>query len=346
MAWNRDERYPSAAALRTDLEGYLTATGGNVSAREVGVCVSEMFHQDRAKTNALIDAHIARLRIGAVRGELPVIDVASRSGPGGTPSTPDSPVTPSSVPEVDDALSVEPASVSVAAPSAPHMASPRRRPRPLIVAGVAVAVTFAGIAFVALRSPAEPAPAAPHLEAASLPPAAAPPAPTPAPSASVPQVATVARKPNLVNVEIRVSPATAKLEIDETEVAGNPFAGSYPADTTAHHVRASAPGYVTKSVTVGFYANLTLDLSLEHLPLPAETNPRPAARSIPPGRSLSPPRSAQAPLDNASTPPSSPAPGPPAVTETKPAGTPSEVGLVGGTKPLRAIDPNNPYEAE
>src|ERR1044071_7312916 len=86
MAWNRDERYPSAGAMQQDLERYLVSTGMNVTAREVGTCVSELFREDRSNTNAVIEAHIARLRGGTVREKLPIIDVASRSVGSPTPS--------------------------------------------------------------------------------------------------------------------------------------------------------------------------------------------------------------------------------------------------------------------
>jgi len=344
MAWNRDDRYRSAAAFRTDLEQYLTTTGTNVSAREVGVCVSEMFQQDRARTNALIEAHVARVRRGAARGALPVIDVASRSGPGGTPSTPERSLVPPDAPELEDVLTVQPSSVSSAAPSGPHLAEPRRRSRSLIVAGGAAVAVLAGIGFLALRSPAELPPAAAHLAVA--PSSVAPLPSTLAPAASVAEAPAVARKANLVKVEIRVSPATAKLEIDEVEVASNPFTGSYLAESTPHHVRATAPGYVTKSVTIGFDANVRLDLSLEHLPAPAVISSRPMARSIPAGRSSPPPHLAEAPSVVVAPPASVPAPPAPASAPPKPAGTAPEAGPAGGSKPHRAIDPNNPYEKE
>jgi hypothetical protein len=70
-------------------------------------------------------------------------------------------------------------------------------------------------------------------------------------------------RPALVDVEVRVSPTTARISVDGTEVGGNPFSSRYAGDDVAHHVRASAPGYIAKSITVMFNANLTLDLSLE-----------------------------------------------------------------------------------
>jgi serine/threonine protein kinase len=80
MAWNRDDRYGSAAEMQRDLESYLVASGNYASAREVGACVSDLFREDRANTNAVIEAHVARVRGGVARDKLPIIDVASRAG--------------------------------------------------------------------------------------------------------------------------------------------------------------------------------------------------------------------------------------------------------------------------
>ncbi|HET9624435.1 MAG TPA: serine/threonine-protein kinase, partial [Kofleriaceae bacterium] len=77
MAWDPGARYRSAGAMQHDLEQYLADAGSLVSARDVGLCISELFREDRATTNAVIEAHVARAR-GALRDQLPmpVIDVA------------------------------------------------------------------------------------------------------------------------------------------------------------------------------------------------------------------------------------------------------------------------------
>ena len=168
--------------------------------------------------------------------------------------------------------------------------------------------------------------------------------PAPAQAAPRPEPPAVAAKPSRIHVEIHVSPPTAKLEIDETEVAGNPFAGTYLADTAVHHVRATAPGYASKLVTVGFDANVRLALGLERLPPPAVANVRPVARPTPPAKAP-----AQARLATTAPPPSLPAAAPSVAAEPKPAPMPSltnEVNPAGGSKPHRAIDSRNPYDGQ
>src|SRR5262249_49076543 len=122
----------------------------------------------------------------------------------------------------------------------------------------------------------------------------------------------------------------------------NPFSKQYPHDTETHHVRASAPGYVAKSIAVGFNANVTLDMSLERV-APPPTPPPPPPRIIvrprqpePPRRvetkPQEPPRPAERPVETRKHAESKPPPPP----------TP-EIDPHGGSKPRRPIDPNNPY---
>jgi hypothetical protein len=159
----------------------------------------------------------------------------------------------------------------------------------------------------------------------------------------------------LIDVEIHVTPETATVSIDGQEVSGNPFAGQYATDNVVHHVRVTAPGYVTKSVPVPFNGNVTLDLSLERVPPPASPSrtaspAHPPPRVVPPTRTLPAPSRAESPRSAES--PRAPEPAPaaarPAVTEpapveTRPATTPTEVDPRGGNAPRRQIDPNNPY---
>ena len=347
MAWNRDERYASAGAMQQDLERYLISTGMNVTAREVGACVSELFREDRANTNAVIEAHIARLRGGTVREKLPIIDVASRSVGSPTPSGERALTRPPFDPE--NVTSPDTPSARMADEGTPLSSEPRRpiQPRrdlrPVIITAVAGVVVGIVVIFLVARlthdaSPvtrAEPAPPTPQ----PAPVAPAQPAPPP-----VVQPPPAPPKPQLVDVEIRVSPATATVSIDGNVVDGNPFSKQYPTDSATHHVRAAAPGYVAKLVPVAFNANVTLDISLERLPpppTPVVTPTRPTQRprpAEPPVRKVEPPRPAEA---TAQPPPASPpTPQQPQPELVKPANemSPNPV------KPRRPIDPNNPYD--
>jgi serine/threonine-protein kinase len=346
MAWNRDERYASAGAMQQDLERYLISTGMNVTTREVGTCVSELFREDRANTNSVIEAHIARARGGTVREKLPIIDVASRSVGSPTPSGERAMTRPPFDPELvtsPDTPSARMAEESIPPPPEPRRPAQGRDLRPVIITAIAGVVVGIVVIFLVARmthdaSPvtrADPAP--PPIAVAPSPPHPAPTAVTPPPAPAPPP------KPTLIDVEIRVSPATALVSIDGNDIDGNPFSKQYPSDGTVHHVRASAPGYVAKLVPVTFNANVTLDLSLERVapppaPPPASPPPRTTTRPRPaePARKVEVTRPAE-PV----RPPPEPAPAPPAAPEIKPA--PGDIDPAGGSKPRRPIDPNNPY---
>jgi len=359
MALDRDDRYSSAGAMQHDLERYLTATGTNVSAREVGGCVTELFREDRASTNGLIEAHVARARGGAARDKLPIIDVASRMGVGSpTPSSerPQAilPTEPGQVTSLD--VPVDKLATESGVASDPRGGTPPRTARVFLIPGVALAaIVVAIIIFVArpsqeagLGSRVDPAPRPPVPQPTPPPPSPPSPPPTPAPAPPVPvaqpsdPVPPVAKQ-NVVDVEIHVSPDTARVSIDGKEVGGNSVTRRYVTDDVIHYVRATAPGYVAKSVQVAFNANVTLDLSLEHVSAaqasPARPGPRGTVRP-PPGH---PDPSRPDPAHPADPAPARPPVEAPPAGEAKPAGSPAEVDPAGGTKPHRPIDPNNPY---
>jgi len=352
MAWNRDERYSNAGAMQSDLERYLVSTGMNVSAREVGSCVSELFREDRANTNSVIEAHIARLRGGTAREKLPIIDVASRTVGSPTPSGERAMTRPPFDPEPRTSPDTPSARVSDsgrALPSEPRrpVMPARRDLRPVVVTAIAGVVVGVVVIFLVARMTHDASPVA-RTEPAPPPPAAVVPAPPP-PAAVVP-APPVRVQPTLVDVEIRVSPATATVSIDGNVVDGNPYSKQYPIDAEPHHVRAAAPGYVAKSVSVAFNANVTLDLSLERLPAPPPPPPPPQPVAAP-SRSPQRPRPSEPTHKVEPSRPSEPVARPiePAPSESKPTAVEikpasgSDIDPSGGTKPRRTIDPNNPY---
>jgi serine/threonine-protein kinase len=342
MAWNRDERYPSAGAMQQDLERYLISTGMNVTAREVGSCVSELFREDRANTNSVIEAHIARAR-GGGREKLPIIDVASRAVGSPTPSGERAMTRPPFDPELMTSPGTPSArSGEVSAPVASEQRKAEGRDlRPVIItaiAGVAVGVIVILLVARLTRDPGAVSradtPAAPPASALPVAPQAPAPAPPPAP--------TPPPKPAMIDVQFRVSPTTATVSIDGIVVDGNPFAKQFPVDDETHQFRASAPGYVTKQVAQKFNANVTLDLSLERLPAPPPPPPSPPPRTV--TRPKAPEVHKPEPTRPAEPAQAAPSPTPAQPAAEVPRGEDGkEIKPEGGSKPRRTIDPNNPY---
>jgi hypothetical protein len=215
---------------------------------------------------------------------------------------------------------------------------------PLVVTLGSAAVTLAIAGLFALRSEddgartarVEPPPSV-QPAPAPAPPPPPPPAP-PLPPEPTPQAAAALppQKPEVVKVEIRATPPNATLWIDDAELASNPFGGNYRKDNDVHHVRASAPGHVTKIVALTFDANTKLDLSLERIEptAPVASSPRSSSQV----RAASPQPVIETP--RASDPAPAPSSPPPSAAR---AASPAEVDPAGGKKPVRTIDPINPY---
>jgi eukaryotic-like serine/threonine-protein kinase len=331
MAWNRDERYQSAGDFQRHLEHYIAGVGAVVNPGDLGAYVSGLFREDRARASALIEAYVARARSGAPRDDLPVIDVALRSTSSGTRAGRASSSVVFSLPGSEDQPSGETANAAVSPPSGQSRIGRSNR-TPLIVTLCTAVVTLAIGGVFALRPSDEPPPPARVEAPPPVPPQPTPPAPPPPPAPAPPAPAALPppiRRPEVVKVEIRVSPPNASLWIDDAELAGNPFGGNYRRDSDVHHIRASAPGHVTKIVAITFESNTKLDLSLERLQPSGPTTVRSSQVR------------AQTPQPVVET-PRAPEPAPPRPPAPR-AGSPVEVDPAGGSKPLRTIDPVNPY---
>ena len=145
--------------------------------------------------------------------------------------------------------------------------------------------------------------------------------PTESPPSASELSASAAQAQDLVEVEVRVTPAEASVTIDGALVTGNPFRGKFVRAEVIRQVRAESPGYLPKTRALAFSSNVKLDLSLERRPRP--TPPPPLAASA----RHSPPRAAEV-VRQSDPPPSAP---------------PADVNPAGGTKPRRPIDSSNPY---
>jgi eukaryotic-like serine/threonine-protein kinase len=352
IATDREHRYPSAAAFRNELEHFMSKAGVVATSRELGAVLSEMFREDRASTNQLVEAHIARARSGSDALDLPIIPTAPPIGLSGfTPSREHVPTQLGTPPPPLPSQSTLPQNeLSSAAPSGPHLSPPPQQGRSrLLIPTVAISViAIASFIYVAFLMPSGVHPGGDPTLAATVPAAAASPgAPAgdpddaPIPVAGAPRglvetnrpagqhdpsgaaiAGTVVRTPDedLVEIEIRVTPEDATVTIDGAVVPGNPFRGKFVRGDAIRRIRASAPGFNPKIHAVSFDANVKLDFSLERKPQ----------------------RQVQAAAKPARNPPQRP-PEPPRAVEPPPPAPAPELNPAGGTKPRRPIDPSNPY---
>jgi hypothetical protein len=258
-----DRRFQTAAEMQRALEDYVATRSGSAGSRELGKFVAELFKRDRAEIKARIDEQIKLLE-NAETPEAAEIGMA-RVYSGATP------LGPSVVQMRPGAAHGTTGSTKVSRLSA-EVDPPARSRTGWIASGTAAMIVLAG-AWFALRA----GPAAPVTEAG--------------PRVAASQVAATApATPAAVHVTLAATPASAHVLVDGKPIASNPFAGTFPADSASHTVRAEAPGYEPASVDVLFDRDRAVNLALRPVdPQPAT----PASRS--PSRATSAPSAAPSP---------------------------------------------------
>ncbi len=324
MAKDVEDRYPSALALREDLEAHILVRGDALGMREIGATVSQAFADERRKMSALIEKTLTRMRAGPRSGVMPTFetDIAggTRSDPHGLREASVSRAaaaqrlrTPNHLGTASGTLpsGVLPPASDVPSPFATSAAPSRAPGEPhglpkvaLLAAGSAFVIS--GFVFALFR-----APAAPPVEA-SAPVAARAPAPT-----------TPAREePDLVDLVVRATPPSAQISIDGAAVSTNPFHAKYRRDQRVHHVLASADGYDTKLEDVALAGDVSIDMSLDRRAPPAATHrsPAPAPPPPPPAPAVHAQRHVAAPPASESPPRRPPPPPRRRLPEVNPAG--------------------------
>ncbi len=288
-AVKREERYPSAAEMQSDIEAYLKHLPvPHFGARDVGKFFADMFASDRARIKDVIDNQLRTLR-GTISGEFGKIDLprlTHSTAPSGTPSgvllvrpeigyvATEAASPASQSPTIYEGTYR--AALGAAATTAPVAMEGERKGRGLgalfVVAGLAA---VAAVAFFVLRRPVASPPAAPaELVAASVP-------ITPSASAFPPKVAEPA------HVVVTASPVEATVAIDGQPAANGTFRGEFPRDGRTHTIRIEAPRYEPKSLVFAADEDRTFDFSLELASAPAVLPPHampPIAQAAPAAR--------------------------------------------------------------
>jgi serine/threonine-protein kinase len=270
-------RYPTALAMRNDVEEYLSARNmAPQSARSLGASVARLFADERERLRALVDAKLQDPGVAdAVRSStlqriamsIPASGAsADASGEHAHRFSAPTPLPPEPVPELV---------VPRHAVTSPTWPSPKRRPARAgtvaVVAAVAgAALTLAAVAATRVRW-ADPA----SSVAASPPPSRT--AAEPATQALAAPIAIAATRPSprVTHAVVVASPPSARIYLDDTAVP-NPYLADHLADGTAHRLRVEAPGYETKARVVTFAGDVQLELEL----VPQPVSP-PPTRSVP-----------------------------------------------------------------
>lgn len=317
MAWDREERYETAEAMREDLDSYIFTSKSQVNMRYVGTLLGSALTDERAKIRALLDRKIAQLKAGGN-----VSKVLSIAPP------------PTLLREADDSQSIE-AMLDERdfEPEEPEKklqlvnelegesavvrmlsGGKWRLVRPQIFAASTVLV-IVGIYFAFL------APSSPATTTASD--------PLPSPSVAAAQISSGAPTPSemvlppqqMIDVQIHVLPPNANVTVDDAPLKGPPFSVRFPKENATHTARAMAPGYIAKTQDFGGDRDVLIDLSLAKIP--------PAGFVAPPPHTNT----------HVTTPP--PPPPPPQTTAPDP--PPHATAQPTATSSVRPIDTSSPY---
>jgi eukaryotic-like serine/threonine-protein kinase len=350
LAMDRDQRYHAASAMQAELDTYINSLHTTVGNREVGAAVRELFREDRARTSAMIEKYVARVRTGEAQedDDLPIIDVSYSPADARTPvaDPPSGMSTPSNVePRVSGSHSAQrqvgsldhveaPSAVIAASPSRVLPVAPRRAKWWVLPAAMVGGIAVGGLLYTVL-SRSHDKPAIVSQATPTQPPLATQPSPPPAPPPVPPS--------KLVEVDIRCEPEGAALEIDGASIANNPFHGRYVEDGAMHQIKVSAAGYIAKTEAVAFDGPVSLDVRLDRVPTPSDTHMM-HTRIAPFVHKTPQPQPAPQPQPQVVAPAQPPVLAPVETPKPQPQPQqPVEVNPNGGSKPHRQIDPNNPY---
>jgi serine/threonine protein kinase len=310
MARNKEERYATCLELQNDVDAYLATLSSHPSRRVIEF-MEELFAEDRAERQKLIERQLARAAI-LTSGEF---DLPS----GQTPASAGLPLIGAALAQgsgTDSASGARPANGSSTSTTDSVTAStrqPHRRPLWLLL----LAVFGIGGLILVMRLGKTPAPAG---------------------TAAGPPSTAASAEPQLLSIRLGADPPGARLFFDDALLADNPHAMSAKKDGSKHILRGEAPGYVTKRVEVTLDEDKTITLTLDKEEPQAAASTHSAAATprptTPAGTGVKPRGTASAGAGPASA--ERPADGPPGFLslDTYPWTRVSEGGRVLGQTPL------------
>jgi hypothetical protein len=314
LALDPERRYPSAEAMRQDLEDYLAAYEVRSSPVALGRFVAELFEDRRSELRALVEEQLRGQpglvatvpdRLMRSTASLPAAGGGTASGlRNGAPSRPrPAGVTASgSYERIETPASLLPSlrSYDALAPSDVTTPSPSWPSEGRVTSATAAAITRPGApepvrgrSRVALAAAAVGVVAVGVMGVRAAGVMKGPGAPTHPPSP--PSVAAVV--PEIAEVRLSATPPTASIYYDDVPLKNNPYAGRFARDGTAHRVRVEAPGFRTQQQMVTLDKPV-IEVALVLAPEKVEPPVREGAAPPPPVRPRGPARPPPPPPDD------------------------------------------------
>jgi serine/threonine-protein kinase len=255
LALDREARYPTAAAMRAELQEALEELG-RPDEDALSRLMHELFRDDQAAIRAVIEEQLRR--VDQSEPIEPVASLPSLEQVGSLSASGPISASPSSSTDPTRATKVESRSVTLSTRA--RAQRPARRGRNVVAAVVVGGAIVAGLAGgLTRRKGSAPEGARPTQSAA--------------------EDAAAAAVTKMVSVQVVAAPPEARLLLDGRPLATNPYAGSLPADGAEHEIRAEAPGYLPAARRVTFSGDVSTVLRLEGVDAGAN------AAGAPPGRS-------------------------------------------------------------
>lgn len=248
LASSPEDRYATAADMQNDIENVLLDMRLRVSVRDISKLLNEKFAAERAEIRAVIDTQIkqqtgenSRMMALSTLSQSQTLSAQSQ----GTPVTQHTQHTLQHTSQT----ALEPVSSTGTGLSPPvstltlssssetsEQPTPQQSALKARLAAASLGLVLLGSAGWMLSRSSSPAPVAAAAQPASA---------------------------SKIALNLRASPAGAKLYLDDELLPTNPYAGFRPRDGSAHLLRVEAEGYASKSRPVSFDSDISLDLDLE-----------------------------------------------------------------------------------
>ncbi len=274
LATSPGDRYPTAAAMATDIEDHLKANKLRVSAEDISKYVNQMFGEKRAQMRKLIEKQISKLR-DETDGPVSTDSRAPVSMRSGLPRIGlemtmriDKSALIGDTTGLDSASAAPPSNETrslVASQTVPDMPTPRPISFYAVLAAGCIAAAIGTFLILGRQQntqssqpPALPTQQQALTAAPTVVTAAPTPAPTPLPAPTPVASATQA----MMDLQITAVPQTASIFVDGSRIPNNPFFGKVPMDGMGHRVHAEAKGYKAAGEIVLFSKNTSITLQL------------------------------------------------------------------------------------